>query len=957
MPVTSQADVSARCLGSDSSSHGNVHTGQAPPFREALSPLPVSVTSLKSSREYPHVPGYEIDGELGRGGMGVVYRARQLSLNRWVALKVLHFGTDGDPSARTRLRIEAEAAGRLQHPNVVQIFEVGEFAGHPYLALEHVSGGSLESWVDGGVRHERESARIVESLARAVHHAHDHGILHRDLKPANVLLTAEQTPKITDFGLAKFIEQESGPTRSEAVIGTPSYMAPEQAAGDNKQVGPATDVYSLGAILYELLTGCPPFRGPSPLNTLELVRNRDPVAPRRVRADISFVLETICLRCLEKKPGNRYSTAASLADDLGHFLAGMPIRAQRTPSWRRLGRSVRRRPTLVAGLVGIAAVICLLIASIWYARNAERLDRQRAEDRYQEFTTLRNDAYFYGLLAPEDGTVFRCGEARPDWRIAESSARDALRVAGVDPESPSPHVDPAFAPSRASEVTADCYSLLLILARAQGDRTKEALALLNCASRLGLETRALHEERSRVLHQMGRLEEARNEEDLARSIRPEIGVDQLLVGEEHYRRGEWALAQDAFHRVLAAHPGHFWAQFLLAVSQLKTQEWAAARAGFSACLCQQRGCAWAYLFRSLASEKLGSLPDAEADFRSAVGLARNVEAHYSALLTRGVFRFDQRDLDGATADLHAAIVLMPDQYNAYFSVAHVCLERGRFEEAENHFRTGRQLKPPTQAIVGYHADRARCMLRTGRPEQSLRECDEALRLAPERPHPLATRAKALLTLGRYAQAERAFDACLATKGNRSSDLYRGRGQARMHLGKYPEAADDYTRALVEEPDGELYLHRGWANYFSDSGKLALRDFNRAIDLDPAATDARIGRGLASIMLGDTTGAIADAETALRRPPATPEMMHNLACIFAQAATRVAGSGLVDSANAYRRRAVEVVRRTLELLGPDERTAFWRDKILTDSALSAIRDEPDFRCLQLEFDNHLKPTER
>src|SRR5262249_28728629 len=331
-------------------------TGVVPPFRALLDPPLMAGLDVagddgvdgrggEAHASLPLLPGYEVVAEVGRGGMGVVYRARQSSLNRWVAIKMIHAGIDADPAARTRFRTEAEAVARLQHPHVVQIFEVGIHDGRPFLSLEYLPGGSLDSRAGNAIRPEREVARIVECLARAVQQAHERGILHRDLKPANVLLTDDGTPKITDFGLARLMDR-GGTTRTDVAIGTPSYMAPEQAAGDAQRIGVTTDVYSLGALLYELLTGRAPFRGKSPLSTLEQVRTRDPIPPRRFRAPLSPDRETICLRCLEKAPGDRYPSAKSLADDLARFLAGEPVQARPVRSWRRVYRAVWRRPKM-----------------------------------------------------------------------------------------------------------------------------------------------------------------------------------------------------------------------------------------------------------------------------------------------------------------------------------------------------------------------------------------------------------------------------------------------------------------------------------------------------------------------------------------------------------------------------------------------------------------------------------
>src|SRR5262245_4003610 len=255
--------------------------------------------ALAGSPLAPAVPGYDILGELGRGGMGVVYKARQVGLNRLVALKMVLAGGYAGPEALARFRSEAEAIAALQHPNIVQIHEVGESGGLPYFSLEYCPGGSLAQKLDGTPLPPKQAAELVETLARAMHAAHQAGVVHRDLKPANVLLAADGTPKVTDFGLAKRLDTGDGPTKSGAVMGTPSYMAPEQAA-DGKAVGPAADVYALGAILYELLTGRPPFRAATSLDTILQVVSEDPVPPSRLNAQAPRDLETACLKCLEK---------------------------------------------------------------------------------------------------------------------------------------------------------------------------------------------------------------------------------------------------------------------------------------------------------------------------------------------------------------------------------------------------------------------------------------------------------------------------------------------------------------------------------------------------------------------------------------------------------------------------------------------------------------------------------
>ncbi len=337
------------------------------------------------------VPGYEIEVVLGRGGMGVVYKARHLALKRAVALKMVLAGGHAGPRELARFRIEAEAVARLQHPNIVQIHEVGEAGGRPYCALEFVEGGNLAGKIDGKPMPAREAARLVEALARAMQLAHSRNAVHRDLKPANILLTADGTPKITDFGLPRQLDSDSGETQAGAVMGTPSYMAPEQASGHAHEAGPAADIYALGAILYACLAGRPPFQGTTVVETLDQVRTQEPVAPSRWQAGVPLDLETICLKCLRKEPEKRYASAAELADDLVRYQEGEPIRARPVGRLERGVKWVIRNP-MVAG-AALAVVLALLIGtavSTWQAVRATKASRAaraaeaRADDKRRE---------------------------------------------------------------------------------------------------------------------------------------------------------------------------------------------------------------------------------------------------------------------------------------------------------------------------------------------------------------------------------------------------------------------------------------------------------------------------------------------------------------------------------------------------------------------------------------------
>ncbi len=362
-------------------------------------PLP---DAKRAVQPWPSIPGYEILGELGRGGMGVVYQARQLALKRLVALKMIR-GADAGPEELARFRREAEAVARLQHPHIVQVYDVGEHDGRPFCALEFVEGGSLKSHLQGAPLPPADAARLVGVLARAAHYAHGQGVIHRDLKPANVLLAAPAgagaepqaaglTPKIADFGLAKQLADEPGFTQTGQVIGTPSYMAPEQARGEAKAVGALADVYALGAVLYELLTGRPPFRAATAYDTVQQVLHDDPVPPSRLQPQCPRDVETICLKCLSKEPVRRYASADALADDLQRFLDGRPILARPVGTAERALKWARRRPAL-AGLLAVSAAAVVVVVAVLAVANARAgAARLHAEREGREASAARDSA-------------------------------------------------------------------------------------------------------------------------------------------------------------------------------------------------------------------------------------------------------------------------------------------------------------------------------------------------------------------------------------------------------------------------------------------------------------------------------------------------------------------------------------------------------------------------------------
>ncbi len=435
---------------------------QAPPFPGAGRPAGPEKAGP------PAVPGYEIAKELGRGGMGVVYQARHLGLNRPVALKMILAGGHAGPKDLARFRQEAEAVARLRHPNIIQIYDIGEADGRPYFALELVEEGSLVRRLRGEPQPVFPTARLIETLARATHYAHQNGIVHRDLKPANILLvsgrvvsggvvsgesSADTThhspltthqPKITDFGLARRLDDQASGSPPSEVVGTPSYMAPEQAQGRAQAAGPAADVYALGAILYEMLTGRPPFKGATAVDTLVQVMHEEPLRPSRLRPKVPRDLETICLKCLQKDPRKRYTSAEALADDLRRFRQGKPILARPVGALERSWKWARRRPLTAALLAGMLVSVVLGFAGVTWQWRVAADARDVAVAEKQEAERLRRIAEEARQRAGRDRErsrralyYSRISQTQLQWRVNDlAGAERSLARCVPDPGRP-----------------------------------------------------------------------------------------------------------------------------------------------------------------------------------------------------------------------------------------------------------------------------------------------------------------------------------------------------------------------------------------------------------------------------------------------------------------------------------------------------------------------------------------
>jgi WD40 repeat protein/tRNA A-37 threonylcarbamoyl transferase component Bud32 len=371
-----------------------------------------------------HISGYEVLEELGRGGMSVVYKARQTHPGRFVALKMMLHGGHAGPERQARLLAEADAVARLEHQGIVGVYEVGRHDGVPFLALEFIDGGTLSQRTAGEPQPPRRAAELVEKIARSMDYAHSRGVVHRDLKPSNILLTSDGQPKITDFGLAKHERPEL--TATGALLGTPSYMAPEQAAGDKCPASPVTDVYALGTILYELITGRPPFRGATTLETLEQVRTQEVVAPIQLQARTPTDLNTICLKCLHKEPHRRYATAGELADELKRYLEGKPVRARPVGTAERVWRWSRRNPAWAAMLATVATLLLVVFigGSLGIVRLNDALEQSRTADRATQ------EQLFDSLLAQAQANCYsrRAGRRFKSLELVAEASRLAHRL-------------------------------------------------------------------------------------------------------------------------------------------------------------------------------------------------------------------------------------------------------------------------------------------------------------------------------------------------------------------------------------------------------------------------------------------------------------------------------------------------------------------------------------------------
>jgi serine/threonine-protein kinase len=698
-----------------------------------LDPVGVWPAGMSSTKPAPRVLGYEILAELGRGGTGIVYKARDPRLKRLVALKMLIDGAFAGPAVLERFRAEAEVIARLAHPNFVQVYEVGESEGRPYLALELVEGGSLSRELEGGPLPVPRAVGLVATLAHAMEHAHRRGVVHRDLKPANVLLrdelrgaksedtrvshatrNSQLIPLISDFGLAKDLASGAnrGRTQSGAVLGTPCYMAPEQASGSRAAVGPSADVYALGAILYECLTGRPPFEGETDLDTLLAVVSSDPVPPSRLRPRLARDLDTICLKALAKQQGRRYPSALALAEDLDRFAAGEAVLARPESPIRKLARRARRHPVTIAASV-LAAGGLLIAAYAISARSGEvrreaeaDLSAARELNRRHEYASAvwyadRGFARVQGLSDDADLSHGLEAEARLAQRglLAEKlhGVAESLRFRYDS--------DGLTAPER-GRIEEQCRRLWSArgqIAGATGDIGEQTridlldLALFWSGLRSGAgdpagaaqlldEAEALCGRDPAMSPRRRALGVAPGESD----PEPTTAREYAARGRERLRAGDPAGAASDLQAAVDREPQGFWPNYYRGACAFKAGDHGRAVEAFSVCVALSPDRAECYYNRARACEELAQFDRALADYGRAMELAPRLT---DARLNRGLLRHRIGDPAAALADLRAVLSAGRDDALVRYNLAVVCLGAGDPDAARAHLTRLRELDP------------------------------------------------------------------------------------------------------------------------------------------------------------------------------------------------------------------------------------------------------------------------
>jgi serine/threonine-protein kinase len=791
----------------------------------------------------PQLPGYEIEAVVGRGGMGVVYKGRHLQLNRPVAVKMLLAGTCATAAERERFLREAEAAARLQHPHVVQVYDVGDHEGRLYFTMEFVEGGTLAEKLAGVPQAPRKAAELLATLSDAVRVAHDARIIHRDLKPSNILLTADGTPKISDFGLARQLEQAAGLTLTGTPVGTPSYMSPEQARGESHALGPSVDIYALGALSYELLTGRPPFRGESSSATLRQVISHEPVPPKRLNASVPRDLETICLKCLQKDPRGRYASATDLRDDVLRFLRNEPIVARPTSLPGRILRWTRRNPMGAALLATSVLFTTILIAVLVWSAVKQARERDVIEGDLQGISQFQEQGQWTDArvaLQRAEARIIGGGPADLIERL--SQARDDLDLVReldrIHLNRATSAGDLSYYKSKAEHqyLTAFEKSGLatehepagVVAARVQASAVRLALvAALDdwavCAKDKSRRDWLLDIARQSEPDPRGwadRIRDPATWDDrvaltrLAETVPVEGQSVSLLVTLAERLRDANIVPTDFLKRVQEEHPADFWANIALGDAVL----WAApveAAGYYRAALASRPEAAVAYTALGDCLRNQKRYEEARGYYQDALKFDPNYARGQTSL---GNLFKDLKQFDEAIACYRKALLLDPNYSWAHLDLANALRDAGRFEESLEHYR---RVHTFNQNIPYVENTLRSDLVRRGRGEEALREWKKILELNPPQHTQWFGYAELCLFLGDEAEYRKACRDLLERFAD-TDDPYIAEPVARAVLLSPPSDEDlQAALALADRAVAAEPTKMGWVyNYFLFAKGLA-----------------------------------------------------------------------------------------------------------------------------------------
>ena len=915
-----------------------------------------------SGDELPQIPGYEVEALLGRGGMGLVYKARHLRLNRFVQpLKMLITELPNTPGRTSSASGSSaakglEAAASLRHANIVQVHDVGDHQGWPYFTMELLEGGSLSQALAGTPQPAHQAATLVATLAEAVQVAHRGGIVHRDLKPANILLTAEGTPKVADFGLARHFDGEPAFTLSGARIGTPSYMAPEQVVGKAGKIGPAADIYALGVLLYEVLTGRPPFRGETAAETERQVLNHEPVSPSRLNPKVPRDLETICLKCLSKEPQRRYGSAAALADDLRRFGAGRPIEARPVGHAERLWRWGRRKPTAAALLATALASMGLLSAGgVWLAQQRARHDAEMRSDvatavaqadslrtgfHFREARKLLEQARQRLQPAGPDDLRTQVDQARADLALVEKLDNARLQTnAPVKGRFEIGWADPLYAEAfantglgqpgddsaavaarlRDSAVRADIVAALDDWASTTSDPARRAwlLAVARETDPDPLRDRLRQPDLwrdgpalTKLIQETRLIEKARVDE-----LSPQLAVTLGRVLRQNREE-----AKPLLTAAIARHRQDFWLNFQLGWALRDSRRSDEALGYFRAALALRPDAAPAYRGVGASLFLMGRVDEAIGYFQQAIDMAPDYAvAHHDLGSALG----EKRRLEEAIDHFREAIRLRPQRS----AETHICLgtalqELGRLDEAIDQLQEAIRLDPSESARA--HSGLAAALYYKGRLDDAISHCQEAIRLDPKgsaRAH--VTLGTALNASGRPDDAIGHFQVAIRLDPQVSATAHTNLGVVLRDNGRLDEAIGHFQEAIRLEPNSP-WPHNDLGNALRRRGRLdeAIGHFEEAVRLAPKSALPHVNLGVALEQKGRPDEALSQYEQAVRLDPKLAPAHFNLGIILRD-------KGRLD----------EAIGRFQQALGLDPNLAVARRLLFTcrnDAACAAVR---------------------